>query len=267
METSTMNRLAFIRYLFIMAVEQSYMQEPQAAASILTFHDSVELFLQLAAEFRNVKGKQIEFMGYWEELKRPPSKINLTQKESMYRLNRARAELKHQGSLPSRLTIESLRSATTNFFEENTPIVFEVDFDSISMINLVAFQETRTCLESASKLLQEGNPDEALVNIALAFQKLINHYTKNKEPGDYRKSPFFFGGEMHYSPRSTFLMVDVNFGTFLEQLKESVESMRVAIMVLSLGLDYRRFAKYSLIKFHIRIMKTGGERIRDARTG
>lgn len=49
--TDATKRLSFIKYLFNLGVEQSHKPEPLCWASVLTFHDSVELFLQLSAEY------------------------------------------------------------------------------------------------------------------------------------------------------------------------------------------------------------------------
>jgi hypothetical protein len=54
---TTARRLAFVRYLYGVAVQQSRYPEPLYGTSILTFHDSIELFLQLASEYLNV-GKE-----------------------------------------------------------------------------------------------------------------------------------------------------------------------------------------------------------------
>jgi hypothetical protein len=45
---SIMKRLAFIRHLYDVGMEQSRQPEPMCAASIMTFHDCGELFLQLS---------------------------------------------------------------------------------------------------------------------------------------------------------------------------------------------------------------------------
>jgi hypothetical protein len=66
-------RLSFIRYLFTLAVEQSNQPEPLASACMLTFHDSVELNLQLICDKYNIKKNDIPFMQYWEEIKEKSS--------------------------------------------------------------------------------------------------------------------------------------------------------------------------------------------------
>jgi hypothetical protein len=67
----TMRRLALSRYLYTIGVNQSFQPEPLAGVSILAFHDSVEIFLQVASEHLDVSGpkgkEQRSFMGYWDD--------------------------------------------------------------------------------------------------------------------------------------------------------------------------------------------------------
>ena len=60
-------RLAFIKYLYEVGVEQSRKAEPFCQISILTLQDAIELFLGLASEFIGVEKlpKDIKFMQYW----------------------------------------------------------------------------------------------------------------------------------------------------------------------------------------------------------
>lgn len=50
METTYLQRLSFIKYLFSIGITQSYQPEPLCGVAILSFHDSIELFLCLASE-------------------------------------------------------------------------------------------------------------------------------------------------------------------------------------------------------------------------
>lgn len=161
-------RLAFIQYLFHVAVEQSKQAEPLAAASLLSFHDSVELFMQLASEHLNVGKKEVRFMEYFELLKLPNGET-LSDKESIRRLNNARVALKHDGILPSKFEIDALRASVTSFFETNTQLTFGLEFRSVSMLNLVQCKEAKVNLEEADKLIVEGKYEDALDKIAVAF--------------------------------------------------------------------------------------------------
>jgi hypothetical protein len=247
---STMQRLAFIRYLYTIAIEQSKQPEPLGAASILTFHDSIELFLQLASEHLNVGTKRPGFMDYWDLLEPILPTGGLAQKESMRRLNKSRVALKHHGTLPSKLDIEAFRASTTNFFEENTPLVFGIEFSSISMVNLVKCAEARSSLEEASKSIEEGMAEDALDKIAIAFAQLIDDY-ENRKRTRFGRSPFFFGESLTFE--SSFIMGirDHKFAGFVDKVRDSLEAMQSAMKILSLGLDYRRYVKFRLLTPHL----------------
>lgn len=147
LDNSTAKRLAFIRYLHTIAVEQSKKPEPLSCTSILMLHDSIELFLQLSYEHLNGGKADPKFLEYWDIIN---SKLNgkaITQKESIRRLNDARVSLKHHGNLPSKLDIEGFRASALNFFEDNTPIIFGVSFKEISLVELVQCVESKDSLK------------------------------------------------------------------------------------------------------------------------
>src|SRR2546425_12972462 len=94
----TLQRLGLIRYMYDSAIEESRRSEPFNGLSILRFHDSVELFLDLACDKFGVPAKETrEFKDYWTELEGHLQGQNLAEKRSMDRLNAARVAFKHHG--------------------------------------------------------------------------------------------------------------------------------------------------------------------------
>jgi hypothetical protein len=255
---STIQRLAFIKYLYNIAVGQSHQPEPLAAASILMFHDSIELFLQLACEHLDAETKtNTSFIEYWEILKPKMPNGGLTQKESMKRLNKSRVALKHHGILPTKIDIEAFRASAINFFEDNTSLVFGTRINEISMINLIVYESVKTSLKKAEEYKEKGDLSEALVEIAIAFKQLINAYEASKR-SQFGHSPFFFGEDMTFE--SSFHMglnsynsleggpfTHHHFADFVDKVRDSIQAMREAIKILSLGLDYRRYTKFQLL--------------------
>jgi hypothetical protein len=243
---SMIQRLAFIRYLYTLASEQSAQPEPLSSASVLTFHDSIELFLQMASEHLNVGSARPDFMGYWDLINPKLNPNQLAQKESIRRLNKSRVSLKHHGTLPSKLDIESFRSIVTSFFEENTPLVFGVQFQSVSLVNLVTCDSARESLDQASELLNQAMLDDAMDKIAVAFSQLLDDYETRKE-GEFGRSPFFFGTS--FSPfdfGTKITREDYQLNRTLKKMKENLTIMQSAIKILSLGLDYARYARFRL---------------------
>ena len=117
-------RLAFIKYVYTLGIEQSYQPVPSSSVSLLLFHDSIELFLQLASEIFDVGKSKVEFMAYWDLLSKEISDETLPQKEAMRRLNKARVSLKHSGTRPSEIDIESFLFSSTSFFFFSVPLFF-----------------------------------------------------------------------------------------------------------------------------------------------
>lgn len=235
--------------MYNVAVEQSYRPEPLCSASILTFHDAIELFLQLSSESLDVGRREINFMDYWDLLAPKLEGDGLTQKESMRRLNKARVALKHHGTLPSHLDIEAFRASATNFFEENAPIVFPVEFSDISMIELVVCEDAKNNLKKAEEMLKEDKIEDALDKVALAFAQLIDDY-ESRKMDEFGHSPFFFGESMTFLS-SLFIDIKGKLGDFIDTVKESVEALQDAVKILSLGIDYRRYVKFRLFTPYI----------------
>lgn len=253
LDESVVKRLALIRYFYKEAVEQSQRPEPLCSTSILTFHDSIEFFLQLASEFLDIGRRQPSFIEYWEILASKLPRGFPTQKESMRRLNRARVALKHHGTSPSKLDIEAFRASATNFFEENTPPIFDIKFSKISLIELVQCEETKNNLKESKQLLEDNKIEDSLDKVAIAFAQLIDDYESRKK-GRFGRSPFFFGQSLTFL--SSFHMgIDRSqvgkLADFVDKIKESVEALQVAVKILSLRIDYRRYVKFRLLTPHI----------------
>ncbi|MDH5463595.1 MAG: hypothetical protein OEW49_04740 [Nitrosopumilus sp.] len=245
MDESILRRLSFIKYIYGVGVEQSNRSEPLSSVSILSFHDSAELFLQLASEYLNASKNENGFMSYWEVLKEKLPLGEITQKESMRRLNKSRVQLKHNGTLPSKLDIESFRATITNFFNENTLLIFNIEFDSISMIDVIQNQQVKDNLKKAQELMNKGKSTDCLKELAKALAMLIKDYEERKRD-EYGQSPFFFGHNLSFNS-SFFMGIDGKLGDFVDKVKESLESIQDAIKVLSLGFDYKRYAKFKLL--------------------
>lgn len=195
----------------------------------------------------------------------------------MRRLNRARVSLKHHGTLPSKLDIEAFRASSTAFFKENTPIIFGVDFSQISLIELIQYEGVKNKLKNAEKLAKENKIEEALDKVALAFAELIDNY-EDKIIEQYGRNPFLFGRSMTFM--SSFFMglkraessnVERKLADFVDTVKESLENIQKTVKILSLGIDYQKYAKFQLFtpqvvrtasgKYHIEKLPWGSRGI------
>jgi hypothetical protein len=161
-----MSRLAFIRLLYLQAHEQSGQPSPLAAASVLAFHDAIELFLVLAVEHANAGPVKVQGgpMKYWEHLLKPtqshPGGIKLSGQIAMGRLNALQNNLKHAGGIPSAEQVADAAADAASFFENNTPTVFGIDFAAIDMADVVPQEDTRAKLKAAGAAESTGDRTE-----------------------------------------------------------------------------------------------------------
>jgi len=248
LEHHIIRRLAFVKYLYQTAIAQSTSAPPLNSASILTMHDSVELFLQLSCEVLNVSGKRIQFLEYWALLNEKLEFNPLAQEAAMRRLNSTRVALKHHGTLSSEIDIEAHRASTTSFFALNTPIIFELEFDEISLVEFVNPERSRHKLQEAIALKEGGHTLDSIDHIALAFEWMIRDYSERKSNFWYN-SPFSFGKDMSLggSFSSTFGFDDRDdrrLAEFVENAQEAISSLQSAVRILSLGLDYRKYSRF-----------------------
>jgi len=236
------NRLAFIKYLYQQGIEQSYKAQPLCSQSILQFHDAIELFNQLAIEFKDIRSidkSKINFDDYWKHLE-------LTQRESMKRFNKARVGLKHYGIYPSRMDVESFRNCITNFFIENTERIFSLDFDKISLIDLVSSEKAKFLLSGAERLLSEEKIEESLVETKFAFHELMRN-CEDIPIIDQR----FMRSYNHYDWRRSGLKDAHKIDSYFRELNNSIKSLHDTIRNIILGINYKKYLKFNLLTPHI----------------
>lgn len=257
LDQTIVKRLAFIKYLYQTSVIQSRAPSPLKCASILTMHDAVELFLQLASEYLDAGSNQPSLMDYWRILSKKLGSTELGQKEAMRRLNKARVSLKHHGNFPSDLDIDSFRASVTAFFKDNTRLVFDCNIDDISLVVFVNPETARARLRNAQDHIKSGDILAALDEIARGFNEMIADY-ENRKRNYFHSSPFYFGENMTF--HSSHLMglrygsstsFEKKLGSFVDNVKESIEAIQNAIKILALGIDYRRYSRFKMLTPHI----------------
>ncbi|EAU53723.1 hypothetical protein SPV1_06274 [Mariprofundus ferrooxydans PV-1] len=214
--------------------------------SLLSFHDAIELFLQLGSEYLGANASNANFLDYWEIISKKLSETELQQKESMRRLNKSRVMLKHHGTLPSKIDIESFRASATSFFEDNTPLVFGIPFSTISLIELVASAEAKHHLKLAETHIEEKRYKEALEQVALSFDVIIRDY-ENSKSAPFYSSPFEFGHDLTFLDHDFPITDKEEFEglrRYMKVLTDTLGDMQSAMKIFALGIDYRRYGRF-----------------------
>lgn len=250
-EVSIIKRLGFIKYLYNTAISQSLMPAPMSSVAILMFHDAIEQFLILA--YTTLDGtertKNISFMQYWDKIKELPNGVEMKQKGAIEQLKNSRVNLKHHGHLIQDLDIETYRATANTFFKVNTPLIFGIKFTEISLADLIQCKETKNYIKKAEKMLRNKNLDEALDNAAYSFFYLIEDY-ENRKKDLFGNSPFFFGRSMTFDTSVNMGLRGTGLdklGRFVDKSRESIISLADAMKILSLGIDFRKYAKFKIL--------------------
>ncbi|HEX6557090.1 MAG TPA: hypothetical protein VF026_30285 [Ktedonobacteraceae bacterium] len=241
LDEAKMRRLAMTQYMYTMAVDQSHQPEPLNMLSIQLFHDAVEHFLALASEHLDAGKTGQAFMAYWEPISQKLPNKDFGHKDSMNRLNAARTNWKHHGiSLPT-TEIDDFRTNVADFFRENTPKVFGVNFEEISMTALVQDEEVRNRLLQAEHLSSTGEIKAALVEIAIAFLVLLGglEWKALEQNSIHLKavsSHRLFSRVENEAPRE--------LARFARAIDRELDALHKQVMLLSLGIDYRRYMRF-----------------------
>lgn len=235
-----LKRLALIKKLFLIGVRQSEQNEIVACFSILSFHDSIEMFLRLLAEKKDVNSSKLDFMKYWDKIE------GIGLKESMRSLNDLRKNLKHKGIIPAKSEVNSSKTNACEFFRQNCKKFFSTNFESLSLVELIENVDIRKQLRIAQENLFSSKYEDCIKECAYAFDDLLYSFEENK----YRwgSSPFNFGRSLDYFGNNFFNQAQPfetgKLNEFADAVSESISCLQKAMRIISLGIDYKEYSKF-----------------------
>jgi len=243
-----LRRLSYVKYLFQLAVDQSNKPEPLGSFSILTFHDSVEMFLQLSAEYLCAKkSNDIKFMSYWKVINAELfDKYELSHEREMEKFNRARVNLKHFGNLIPRDDIAGHKIVVINFFNLNTITIFGIEFDNISLLEAVSSIKVKDILLDAKEYILKGDKREALIKVAYAYKILFEEYNKHPgSPWDFRMIAgdiihISIGDKIDYKVKRLFF----NLANAIVKSEEKIHKINDHIKLSELGINIEKHSKF-----------------------
>ena len=221
--------------------------------SILLFHDAVELFLALASEHLDAGKTGQAFMTYWESINQKLPGKDFGQKDSMTRLNAARSNWKHHGIRLPTAEIDVFRTNVATFFRENTPKVFGVAFEAISMATLVQDEEIRDRLLKAEQLSSTGEIKSALKETAIAFQDLLYRF----EWRAMEQNSILLHGVSSRRFSHIESTAPKELSRFAKEIERELDTLHNQVKLLSLGIDYRRYIRFQWLIPIVHLMSSG----------
>lgn len=239
-------RLALIRLLLDGAEEASGLEAPFDADSVNRLHDVAEMFLALAVQQHNgtIPG---QFIGYWTELK------NLTgqapgYRAAMERVNKTRVSLKHYGIQPHKEEVEHAATAVRNLLADETPRLFGVNLDDVSLAAFVTSDVGARAIQMAEEHWAEGKAEEAFADLAEAFAAVISDYQEDKVGLD-DQSVFDSMGTFRLHSRTTRRRQGLNSAQaqWEEGIEDLLEALDRKLMLVGFGIDLRRYARFDAL--------------------
>jgi len=246
LDPQTAKRLAFIRLVYDQAVQQSRLPAPLNATALLTFHDSVELFLVLTGDHLGAQlDRKTNFLDYWDRLKKVPGGVILSQSAGMRRLNDHRNGLKHAGNMPIPDVIDQARVDVTSFFDENVPRVFkDVSFDFIDMAHVIPQDDVRAKTKQASQSAAGGSLSLAMVLLSRAFQLLMRNGPATRGFGRTLREDAFFAGSLESAFQKMGDHRTARLGARLGHVSEAVVEIQEAMRIMAVGIDFPQYLHF-----------------------
>ncbi len=256
-------RLALIRLLLARGSEMSSEPPPFSFDSINRLHDAAEMFLALAAQVHGV-GIPRDFTGYWDALE-PRLGRPLGYRAQMQKFNKARVNLKHYGVEPAASEIVDARVTVSSLLADECFALFGVGLRDVSLTSFVGCEIARQLLESAETAWATGDEEAAMADLADSFETLIRDYEQRKMIG-HSVSVFDQTKDMTFVSSFFRGVQDRKQREFDDKVIESLKALDSAVMLLGLGVDFRRYGKFKALTPHL-IRTLGGQRHAYARQG
>ncbi|MFE6907087.1 hypothetical protein [Streptomyces erythrochromogenes] len=257
LDEQSVRRLAYIRMLYEQGVAQAKQPMPMGASSLLSLHDSVEMFLVLTSDVLNEQvDRNTNFTDYWKKIKG----VQLSGLHGMRRLNDARNGLKHAGAMPPLEVVQQALSDTFAFFDDNVPRVFSAPLWSVDTSHVIPQPRTRDFVRRATQQFENGDGGPALALLQCGLQEVLGYgrwpygtlMTRISAPrfGISKLAQAFRGafGRSHNNEVS-------DAARELERLEQSVDALQDGLLWIAMGGNLHHYARFqSLVpQFHFRV--------------
>lgn len=267
LSTDKIERLVFSKYLLTQAGKHKELDRPLSSSSILLLHDLVECFLQLASEHLLNKPKLSAnniLDIYSEEL----NKYLLTKgyptinKAFIKRLNELRNQLKHSTIFIDKKNIDNLYSETELFIKDFTNVFFDIQFEDITLVQLISNKLIKDHLEEAEKKIQDNEFHTALFSIGKAFYELeqTERHLPDKQGINVLREPnrvnylIRHDATFNAKPLENFIKATLrDIGDDINKINKNIFSLTT---VLSLSVDIKDYFRFQTIMPYVTKIQT-----------
>jgi len=232
-------RVTYSKYLLRKAnAVDSQSDELTLALSVLAAHDAVEILMRVVADFMGATLSN-DFMAFWEAVS-TKSSIVPSHKDTIKSLNKLRISFKHYGLLPNTTVVKDLLPVVTAFCIEIARNYLNIDFDTVTLADLIQNDEARLKIKSAEKSFVDGDRQTTFFELGQAYEVLL------------KEAQVKFGFAIEKNARTTFRTsssVSAEVRQVLSQL--DIEQMKYALQrtidatnMLALGVSPQKLKRF-----------------------
>lgn len=203
MDIEVLRRIILARHLY--GLGTSYLKSSNDLylfSAVNLLQDAVEAFLLAVSDQVSASvNDKTNFDKYFIQINEKIAPIELPFKNKLLRLNRIRVDSKHHGIQPARDECDRLAISVREFFDEVSSSILNVNFSTVSTIDLLKDGEVKNILLEAKDALENGKLSDCSISCRKAlYLELeqwydISCYKDGAKPrgllGLYSRAPFY----------------------------------------------------------------------------
>jgi hypothetical protein len=216
------------------------------------------MFLALAIEEHGGTIPQRDFMHYWPELEKVTSRP-LTYRAAMQRVNKTRVNLKHYGIQPDSTEVAHCVSSVHNLIIDETPGLFGVELDEVSLASFVQSDSGARCIQAAEAHWAAGEKAEAFADLQEAFDSIIATYQASKRS---RHNTSVFNTVEKFKQAALLRRGNgIHDERYEQGVKDAFENLDFKLMVVGFGIDLRRYGRFAALTPKVHVAPGGSDRV------
>lgn len=175
------SQLILSKRLYICGSDYVEKSDPiSAGMAISLFQDSVEILCWCILKELDARVKDNDsFTSFFDLVEKAPKNTDSKQlpfKARMLELNKARVNFKHYGNLPDISEARKFEGYTEEFLRVSFKDFFGIDFDSLTLTQLIPFNDIKDIVASSEKALAADNIKDCICELSKAKTLLFGKY-------------------------------------------------------------------------------------------
>lgn len=247
-DSITHKRLILAKQLFQHAVVQSASQHSTISRilAVIGFDLAVETVLKaIVSALDPSRSAASSFQGLVQQCDRllPAAGCNpVPDRANIQHVHSIRNDAQHKAKYPNESDVSDCRTYTRDFLRKVLVDLWALDFDSMSLTDIVQNQAVKQFLTDAETALSAANYQQATEHAAAGLTKALNRV----ETAIVGRLPAFTSGIMLLGTFG-----DVSSGSDATDAYRALERMQQTLLLVALGLDYGGYMHYRQISGNV----------------